>query len=60
MVSQQLTFTKKVKESFLINLCIVPRLFRLFEELEKAEHGKCSDQSVTYGLDKGKDLFECA
>jgi len=32
----------------------VPRTFRLYEELEKAEHAKLSDQSVSYGLDKGK------
>ena len=33
---------------------IVPRTFRLYEELEKAEHAQLSDQSVSYGLDKGK------
>jgi ubiquitin-conjugating enzyme E2 variant len=33
----------------------VPRTFRLYEELEKAEKGTLSDQSVSYGLDKGDD-----
>jgi len=33
----------------------MPRTFRLYEELEKAEHAKLSDQSVSYGLDKGDD-----
>jgi len=32
----------------------VPRTFRLYEELEKAEHAQLTDQSVSYGLDKGK------
>ena len=32
----------------------MPRTFRLYDELEKAEHAKLSDQSVSYGLDKGK------
>merc|ERR1712086_647861 len=29
--------------------------FRLYEELEKAEHAQLSDQSVSYGLDEGDD-----
>jgi hypothetical protein len=33
---------------------IVPRTFRLYEELEKAEHAQLSDQSVSYGLNEGK------
>ena len=33
----------------------MPRTFRLYEELEKAEHAKLTDQSVSYGLDKGDD-----
>ena len=33
----------------------MPRTFRLYEELEQAEHAKLSDQSVSYGLDKGDD-----
>ena len=33
----------------------VPRLFRLYDELERAEHAKLSDQSVSYGLDQGDD-----
>ena len=28
----------------------MPRTFKLYEELEVAEHGKLSDQSVSYGL----------
>jgi len=32
----------------------VPRTFRLYEELEKAEHAQLSDQSVSYGLNEGK------
>ena len=36
------------------SLFIVPRTFRLYEELEKAEKAKLSDQSVSYGLTKGK------
>ena len=35
---------------------IVPRTFRLYEELEKGEHAKLSDQSVSYGLAKGKEF----
>ena len=34
---------------------IVPRTFRLYEELEKAEHAQLSDQSVSYGLSEGDD-----
>ena len=34
--------------------CVVPRTFRLYEELEKAEHAQLSDQSVSYGLDEGR------
>jgi ubiquitin-conjugating enzyme E2 variant len=33
----------------------VPRTFKLYEELEKAEKGHLSDSSVSYGLDKGDD-----
>lgn len=33
----------------------MPRTFRLYEELEKAEHAQLSDQSVSYGLDQGDD-----
>ena len=32
----------------------MPRTFRLYEELEKAEHAQLSDQSVSYGLNEGK------
>ena len=32
----------------------VPRTFRLYEELEKAEHAQLADQSVSYGLNQGK------
>lgn len=34
---------------------IVPRTFRLYEELERAEHAQLADQSVSYGLDQGDD-----
>ena len=34
---------------------LVPRTFRLYEELEKGEKAQLSDQSVSYGLDKGDD-----
>ena len=34
-------------------LYIVPRTFRLYEELEKAEHAQLTDQSVSYGLNEG-------
>ena len=34
---------------------VVPRTFRLYEELEKGEKGHLSDQSVSYGLDKADD-----
>ena len=37
------------------DMASMPRTFRLYEELEKAEHAKLSDQSVSYGLDKGDD-----
>ena len=33
----------------------MPRTFKLYEELEKAEKGHLSDQNVSYGLDKGDD-----
>mmetsp|Transcript_2208 Transcript_2208/g.3832 ORF Transcript_2208/g.3832 Transcript_2208/m.3832 type:complete len:89 (+) Transcript_2208:49-315(+) len=33
----------------------MPRTFRLLEELEKAQHAKLSDQSVSYGLNEGDD-----
>ena len=33
----------------------MPRTFRLYEELEKAEHAKLSDQNVSYGLNQGDD-----
>eukprot|EP00356_Strombidium_inclinatum_P011481 CAMPEP_0170480338 /NCGR_PEP_ID=MMETSP0208-20121228/1219_1 /TAXON_ID=197538 /ORGANISM="Strombidium inclinatum, Strain S3" /LENGTH=133 /DNA_ID=CAMNT_0010752869 /DNA_START=29 /DNA_END=430 /DNA_ORIENTATION=- len=33
----------------------MPRTFRLYEELEKAEKATLSDQSVSYGLDQGDD-----
>ena len=33
----------------------MPRTFRLYEELEKAQHAKLSDQSVSYGLTNGDD-----
>lgn len=33
----------------------MPRTFRLYEELEKAEKGVLSDQSVSYGLNQGDD-----
>ncbi len=39
-------------------LILVPRTFRLYEELEKGEKAKLSDQSVSYGLSKGKRILE--
>ena len=33
----------------------MPRTFKLYEELEKAEKGHLKDSSVSYGLDKGDD-----
>lgn len=36
----------------------LPRTFRLYEELEKAEHAQLSDQSVSYGLNQGKKNLE--
>lgn len=33
----------------------IPRTFRLYEELERAEHAQLADQSVSYGLDQGDD-----
>lgn len=39
----------------LLNNILVPRTFKLYEELEKAEKGHLTDQNVTYGLDKGDD-----
>jgi ubiquitin-conjugating enzyme E2 variant len=33
----------------------IPRTFRLYEELEKAEHAQLSDQNVSYGLNQGDD-----
>merc|ERR1712070_822690 len=33
----------------------MPRTFKLYEELEAAEHGKLKDQSVGYGLDNAGD-----
>ena len=38
-----------------MNVDLVPRTFRLYEELEKAEKAKLSDQSVSYGLTNGDD-----
>jgi ubiquitin-conjugating enzyme E2 variant len=38
----------------LLTKYLVPRTFRLYEELEKGEKA-LGDQSVSYGLDKGDD-----
>ena len=35
----------------------MPRTFRLYEELERAEHAQLADQSVSYGLSEGKQLY---
>ena len=34
---------------------LVPRIFKLYEELEKGEKGNLTDGSISYGLDKGDD-----
>ena len=39
----------------MVDSILVPRTFRLYEELEKAEKGHLTDGSVSYGLDKGDD-----
>ena len=36
------------------NAFAVPRTFKLYEELEKAEHAQQADQSISYGLVNGK------
>jgi ubiquitin-conjugating enzyme E2 variant len=36
-------------------ILVVPRTFKLYEELEKAEKGHLSDGSVSYGLSEGDD-----
>lgn len=33
----------------------MPRTFRLYDELEKAEKGQLADSAVSYGLDAGDD-----
>jgi len=33
-----------------------PRTFKLYDELDKAEKGQLSDQSVSYGLTNGDDI----
>ena len=33
----------------------MPRTFRLYEELEKAEHAQQADQAISYGLTDGGD-----
>ena len=36
---------------------IVPRNFRLLDELEKAEKGKLQDQQISYGLEIADDVY---
>ena len=36
----------------------MPRLFKLYEELEAGEKSKGSHGAVSYGLDNGKSRFE--
>ena len=35
----------------------MPRTFKLYEELEKAEHAQQADQSISYGLVDGKSQY---
>ena len=49
----------KIPYQFIFPLIFtVPRTFRLYEELEKAEKAKLSDQSVSYGLTNGKSSLQ--